>query len=81
MAYQTINCDEPDWQSRLQLNLSQNNEVDLINADFVTHGAYCESLAQSFSMEIRLSRDPNLNVVHFRKPEPDGLERDPAVEV
>ena len=67
MSRITINCDEPDWQLRLQLSLSQRKEVDLINVDFETYGAYCETVAQSFSMQVLLSRDQNLRVLHFRK--------------
>ena len=80
MSRVTINYDDPDWQPRLQLNLSQRNEVDLINVDFLTHGKYLESLAQSFSMEILPSREPSFNLVYFRKPIAGKSERNPGLE-
>ena len=76
----SINCDDPDWQLRLHLNLSQKLEIDLINADFSKNGTYFKSLAQSFSMELLPSRDPSLRVVHFRKAPAGELRRKPAAD-
>ena len=62
-----INCRHLSWEDELQTLLFSGIAVDLVNFNYDLHGESCELLAQGFSMEFNLSRDPTCKTAYFRK--------------
>jgi hypothetical protein len=60
-----INCAEKDWKTLLKRNLQDGIEVDLENFDYTSEGQFCEMLAISHSMGLRL--DVRNKCGQFRK--------------
>ena len=50
----TINCAEEGWKALLKRNLQDGIEVTLDNFDYAIDGQFCEILAISHSMTLKL---------------------------
>jgi len=66
-----IDCADANWKVWLKRNLQEMFEVDLLNFDYAADGMYCELLAMTHSMSIRL--DTRNKIGKFRKPPPPLL--------
>jgi len=49
-----ISCIAPNWKNTLQVNLRDGIEADLTNIDYAVDGQFCELLAASHSMRLKL---------------------------
>jgi hypothetical protein len=49
-----IDCTDENWKSLLKRNLQHRIEATLDNFDYTTDGQFCELLALSHSMDVRL---------------------------
>jgi len=63
-----IDCAEKNWETLLKRNLQEGIEIDLLGLDDSADGLFCEVLAGSHSMTLRL--DVRNSVGKFRKPPP-----------
>ncbi len=61
-----VDCSQPEWARAAHTNLFDGVELDLVNFDYEQHGRSCELMAQAFSMDFTLDRDPTSNTAHFR---------------
>jgi hypothetical protein len=60
-----IDCADGNWKMFLKRNLQEGIEVDLLGLDYLVDGQFCEILAISHSMTLRL--DVRNKVGSFRK--------------
>ena len=63
-----IDCTNGNWKILLKRNLQEGIEVDLLHPDYVADGQFCELLAMSHSMTLRL--DTRKKAALFRKIRP-----------
>lgn len=60
-----INCKGDDWKPALKLTLQGDLEADLVDFDYTTGGALCETLAIAHKMDFRLNAKDS--TASFRK--------------
>ena len=60
-----IECANPNWKIILKTNLQEGIEVDLLELDYLADWQFCETVAISHSMTLRL--DTRKKTGKFRK--------------